>query len=56
MTKEYEVYNQKNKPHHPQENEIVEAFSKILENSLTKICNVKTDYWDLKIPTVLWAY
>jgi len=43
-------------PHHPHANKTIEAFNKIMEHCLTKVCAVNRDDWDEIILAVLWVY
>ena len=56
LTKEFQVYHQKSTPYHPQANETVEAFNKVMETALTKVCNAQRSDWDLRVLAVLGAY
>ena len=50
------MYHQKSTLYHPQAIGIVEVFNKILETTLTKVCNAQQTNSDLRVPVVLWAY
>lgn len=56
MLKEFHDYHQNTTPYHPQANGTVEAFNKILENALTKVCNTKRNDCVVRISTILRAY
>jgi transposase InsO family protein len=56
LNQEFEVHHHKSTPYHPQANGTVKYFNKILETSLTKICSVDIDDWDLRVLAVLWVY
>lgn len=55
LMEEFQVYHQKSTPYHLQANGTVEAFNKILDNAMTKVCNAQINDWDVHVPVVLWA-
>ena len=43
LKKELHIQHKNTLPYHPQANGTVEAFNKVLEHVLTKVCNAKQD-------------
>jgi transposase InsO family protein len=56
LTTEFLIQHHKSIPYHLQANGIVDLFNKILERGLTKVCCENREYWDERVPTILWAY
>jgi transposase InsO family protein len=56
ITKKFIIQHQKSIPYHLQANGKIEAFNKILERGLTKVCCANREDWDDRVLAVLWAY
>lgn len=50
------IQHHKRNPYHAQENGTMEAFDKILERGLTKICSANWDNWDERVLVTLWVF
>jgi hypothetical protein len=56
LTIEFLIQHNKRSPYHPQYNGMVEAFNKIMERGIIKVCCANREDWDDRVPTVLWDY
>jgi transposase InsO family protein len=56
ITVEFLIQHHKIIPYHLQANGTVEAFNKILERGLTKVCWTNREDWDDIVPPALWVY
>ena len=54
LTTEFHIKHNFSTPYHPKTNGLIERFNKTLCESLAKLDN--TEDWDLKIPSILFAY
>ena len=52
---EFNMHHYKITSYHPQENGMIDAFNKILDNALTKVCNANQNDCDVHVPVILWA-
>ena len=55
MIEEFQIQHKKSTLFHPQENGTIEAFNKVLEHVMKKVCTNNCDDWYLKIPMILRA-
>ena len=56
LTTGFLIQHHKSIPYHLKANGTVEAFNKILERGLTKVCCANWEDWDDRVREILWAY
>ena len=43
LKEEFQIQHRRTSPYHPQANGVVKVFTKIVENTLKKVCNARRD-------------
>jgi len=56
LVKEFMIHHHKMMLYHLQANNMIDAFNKILEYFLTKVCSISRDNWNKWIHIILCAY